>query len=116
MYFKIKTSRKIVTEQGKEKDLIETYLTDALHFADAGYKIIKAIGTDVDIESVTMMKTFKPAVNDKYSEDNKLFIVKIAEDSMKLILRQINAKNKNMPITIEHINIDTELIQRETTS
>ena len=32
---------------------------------------------------------------------------------MKLILRQINAKNKNMPITIEHINIDTELIQRE---
>ena len=43
-------------------------------------------------------------------------IVKIAEDSMKLSLRQINAKNKNMPITIEHINIDTELIQRETTS
>lgn len=83
MYFKIKTSRKIVTEQGKEKDLIETYLTDALHFADAGYKIIKAIGTDVDIESVTMMKTFKPAVNDKYSEDNKLFIVKIAEDQLQ---------------------------------
>jgi hypothetical protein len=28
------------------------------------------------------MKTFKPSVNDKFAETNKLFVVKIAEDVM----------------------------------
>ena len=68
------------------------------------YEIIGFDNSPISMESILPITTVK--------QD----IVKIAEDSMKLILRQINAKNKNMPITIEHINIDTELIQRETTS
>jgi hypothetical protein len=83
MYFKIKTSRKTVLESGKEKTIIETYFTDALHFADAGYKVIQEIGTDAEVEDVCMMKNYKPAVNDKFSEDNKLFIVKVAEDQLQ---------------------------------
>ncbi len=68
------------------------------------YEIIGFDNSPISMESILPITTVK--------QD----IVKIAEDSMKLILRQINAKNKNMPITIEHINIDTELIQRDTTS
>lgn len=83
MYFKIKVSKKIVTEQGKDKNVIETYLTEALHFADAGYKIIQEVGTTAEVEDVCMMKNFKPAVNNKFDENNKLFIVKIAEDQQQ---------------------------------
>lgn len=83
MYFKIKTSRKVVLENGKEKQLLETYFTEALHFADAGYKVIKEIGTEADVEDVCMMKNYKPAVNEQFSENNKLFIVKVAEDQLQ---------------------------------
>lgn len=83
MYFKIKTSRKVVLENGKEKQLLETYFTEALHFADAGYKVIKEIGTEAEVEDVCMMKNYKPAVNEQFSENNKLFIVKVAEDQLQ---------------------------------
>ena len=63
-----------------KKSSIDTYLTDALHFADAGYKIIKEIGNNPTIEEVKLMKNFKPSINDQYDENNKLYIVKIAED------------------------------------
>lgn len=83
MYFKIKTSRKTILENGKEKQLLETYFTEALHFAEAGYKVIQEIGTDAEVEDVCMMKNYKPAVNEPFSEDNKLFIVKVAEDQLQ---------------------------------
>ena len=83
MYFKIKTSRKTVLENGKEKQLLETYFTEAVHFAEAGYKVIQEIGTDAEVEDVCMMKNYKPAVNEPFSEDNKLFIVKVAEDQLQ---------------------------------
>ena len=83
MYFKIKTSRKTVLENGKEKQLLETYFTEALHFAEAGYKVIQEIGTEAEVEDVCMMKNYKPAVNEPFSEDNKLFIVKVAEDQLQ---------------------------------
>ena len=78
MYFKIKLSRNIFNGD-KEKKIIETYFTDALHFADAGYKIVQLIGTEAEIEDVCMMKTFKPSANEYY-EGSKIFAVKIAED------------------------------------
>lgn len=83
MYFKIKTSRKTILENGKEKQLLETYFTEAVHFAEAGYKVIQEIGTDAEVEDVCMMKNYKPAVNEPFSEDNKLFIVKVAEDQLQ---------------------------------
>lgn len=78
MYFKIKLNRNVYLH-GKEKHVIETYFTEAQHFADAGMKVIKGLGTDIEIEDICMMKTFKPAANE-YCEDSKVFAVKVAED------------------------------------
>lgn len=79
MYFKIKINRTIVTENNKYKDITETYLTEAEHFADAGYKLIQELGKDIEVEDISMQKSLKPAVNE-YFDNSKIFIVKIAED------------------------------------
>ena len=83
MYFKIKASVTNILENGKEKTVIETYLTEGINFIDAGYKIIQLLGNPDAIEDICMMKNFKPSVNDKFSDTNKLFIVKIAEDILQ---------------------------------
>jgi hypothetical protein len=83
MYFKIKASVTNVLENGKEKTVIETYLTEGINFIDAGYKIMQLIGDPDAIEDICMMKNFKPSVNDKFADTNKLFIVKIAEDMLQ---------------------------------
>ena len=82
MYFKVKASKRVTLPNGKDKTVLETYLTEGLNFLEAGYKIMQIIGADDEIEDVCMMKTFKPSVNDKFADTNKLFIVKIAEDVM----------------------------------
>ena len=79
MYFKIKLSRNVVDERGKDKKIQETYLTYADNFAEAGYKVVQLVGTDAEVEDVCMMKTFKPSAND-YIEGNKVFVVKVAQD------------------------------------
>ena len=83
MYFKIKASVTNILENGKEKTVIETYLTEGINFIDAGYKIIQLLGNPDAIEDICMMKNFKPSVNDKFADTNKLFIVKIAEDILQ---------------------------------
>ena len=83
MYFKIKASVTNVLENGKEKTVIETYLTEGINFIDAGYKIMQLLGGPDTIEDICMMKNFKPSVNDKFADTNKLFIVKIAEDILQ---------------------------------
>ena len=80
MFFKVKVNRNIKLDNGKEKNINETYLTDALHFADAVYKIIQEIGTEAEVTDISLQKNLKPLVNEQTSEDQKLFIVKIAED------------------------------------
>ena len=80
MFFKVKVNRNIKLDNGKEKNINETYLTDALHFADARYKIIQEIGTEAEVTDISLQKNLKPLVNEQTSEDQKLFIVKIAED------------------------------------
>ena len=39
MWFKIKLSRNIVDEKGRDKKIQETYLTESDNFAEAGYKV-----------------------------------------------------------------------------
>lgn len=74
MFYKVKISK-------PDTSAIETYLTEGDNFAEAGYKIINELGTKgIEVEDICLMKTLKPFINEKYSEDNKLFIVKIAED------------------------------------
>ena len=78
MYFKVKLNRNVYLH-GKDKRVIETYFTEAQHFADAGMKVIKGLGADIEVEDICLMKTFKPAANEYY-EDSKIFAVKVAED------------------------------------
>ena len=78
MYFKIKLNRNI-NINGKDKRVIETYFTEAVHFAEASIKVINKLGKGIEIEDICLMKTFKPAANEYY-EDSKIFAVKVAED------------------------------------
>jgi len=78
MYFKVKLNRNIYLH-GKEKNVLETYFTEAQHFADAGMNVINKLGKDIEIEDICLMKKFKPAANEYY-EDSKIFAVKVAED------------------------------------
>lgn len=80
MFFKVRVNRNIILDNGKEKNINETYLTDALHFADAGYKIVQEIGTDAEVTDISLQKNLKPLINEQTDENQKLFIVKIAED------------------------------------
>ncbi len=78
MYFKVRTNRTIDIN-GKQKRVTENYFTEALHFAEAGAKVIDVVGVGADVEDVCMMKVFKDAANE-YKEDDKIFAVKVAED------------------------------------
>lgn len=78
MYFKIKLNRN-VNINGKEKRVIETYFTEAVHFAEASIKVIEKIGKGIEIEDICLMKAFKPSANEYY-ENSKIFAVKVAED------------------------------------
>ena len=73
MYYKIKVSNPNMKG-------IVTYFTEAVHFAEAAKKVIDIVGTGLDIEEVKLMKNIKPAINEKTSEFNKLYVIKIAED------------------------------------
>ena len=79
MWFKIKLSRNIVDEKGRDKKIQETYLTESDNFAEAGYKVVQIVGTDAEVEDVCMMKTLKTSANEN-KEGNKIFVVKVAQD------------------------------------
>ena len=74
MYYRIK-----ISNMPNVKGIV-TYLTEEENFAQAAYKVIQEIGTSADIEEIKWMKNFKPAINKKYDDTNKLYMVKIAED------------------------------------
>ena len=74
MYYRIK-----ISNMPNVKGIV-TYLTEEENFAQAAYKVIQEIGTSADIEEIKWMKNFKPAINKKYDDSNKLYMVKIAED------------------------------------
>ena len=74
MYFRIKVSNL------SDVSGITTFLLDEDNFANAAYKVIEEIGSTADIEEIKWMKNFKPAINEKYDPNNKLYIIKIAED------------------------------------
>lgn len=80
MWFKVKVNRDIILESGKNKNIIEYYLSDCDNFAQAGYNVMKYLNSKCEIEDVMLMKTLKPQANKKYSDFNKVFIVKLAED------------------------------------
>lgn len=75
MYYRIKVSNVPETKG------IVTFLTEENNFANAAYKVVKTIDApDAEVEEIKLMKNFKPAINEKFSETNKLYMVKIAED------------------------------------
>lgn len=75
MYFKFK-----VNNMPGVKGIL-TYLTEGENFAEAAYKIIQSVGTgSAEVEEIKLMKNFKPAINEKTSDTNKLYMIKVAED------------------------------------
>lgn len=80
MWFKINISRNVLDNKGKQKTINETYLCDTDNFAEAGYKVMQYWDGECEVEDVMLMKTLKPLGNERYSDTNKVFIVKIAED------------------------------------
>jgi len=81
MYYKIKISNM----PGKKG--IVTYLTES----DSVLDVAKAVENTIDkyqnnyidrpeVEEIKLMKNFKPAINEKFADTNKLYMVKIAED------------------------------------
>ena len=80
MWFKVNISREVEIKKDKKKVLYETFLLDVDNFAEAGYRVMQYYEGDCEVEDVMLMKTLKPAANDKFSDTNKLFIVKFAED------------------------------------
>jgi len=79
MWFKTKIGHDIVVKN-KMKHVIDVFLSDTDNFADAGYRAMKEVAGEGEVEDVCLMKTLKPAGNIKYAETNKVFIVKFAED------------------------------------
>lgn len=74
MYYKFKLSN---MPKGQNN---VTCLTEAENFAEAAYKVIELVGTNAEIEEIKLMKNIKPAINEKFEKDNKLYMIKIAED------------------------------------
>ena len=85
MYYRIK-----VSEIENCKTTINTYITTGDNFAEAVQKVIRLIGTDYEVEEIKLMKNFKPAINEKYADTNKLYMIKIAEDML------VNGKTKTV--------------------
>jgi hypothetical protein len=79
MWFKVKIGRDTVVNN-KMKHVTEVYLCDVDNFAEAGYKALQYLNGEGEVEDVCLMKTLKPAGNVEYNENNKVFIVKFAED------------------------------------
>ena len=79
MWFRVNISREVPSGKST-KTIIETYLCDTDNFAEAGYKVMQRWGGDCEVESVTLLKTLKPLANERYSDKNKVYIVKVAED------------------------------------
>lgn len=81
MYYKIK-----ISNMPGIKGIV-TYLTDSNSVID----VAKSIENSIDkfqnnyidrpeVEEIKLMKNFKPAINEKHADINKLYMVKIAED------------------------------------
>ena len=68
------------------------------------YEIIGFDNSPISVESIIPITTVNQDIN------------KIADTAMKLILRQINSKNRGNSVKLEHITIDTDLIISDTTS
>jgi hypothetical protein len=105
MWYRVKISRNIKTPKGKDKNITEYYLTDQTNFAEAGYKVMKAIDTDCEIEDVCLMKNLKPTGNIEYQPSCKVFIVKFAEE---MEMEDGTMKTMKYPVPF-YANNNTEL-------
>lgn len=79
MWYKVKFVREEIFEDKIIKQTLY-YLIDTTDFASAGYKVLEYWNNDGEVEDVCLMKNYKPLGNEKYSDDNKVFIVKVATD------------------------------------
>lgn len=65
---------------GKPKHKTYYYLVDKTNFAEAGFEVMKYNNNEGEVEDVMLLKAYRPIGNNKYSDENKVFVVKIVED------------------------------------
>lgn len=105
MLYRVKINRDVKSKDtGNMKNITEYYLTDAINFGYAGIKVLQKLGNKIEIEDVMLMKQYKPAINE-YTEGNKVYIVKIAEDYVD---DNGNVKTLKYPMPV-FANNDSEL-------
>lgn len=102
MYYRIKLSN-MPGVKG-----ILTYLTEEENFAAASKKVLNELNdTEIEVEEIKWMKNFKPAINKKYADTNKLYIVKIAED-----IKQDNGTVKTVKYELPVFANDSNELQK----
>ena len=65
MWYKVKVSRNIQTPKGKDKTVIEYYLSDKQNFAEAGYAVLQYLNGEGEIEDVSDVSLGVPVVLSK---------------------------------------------------
>lgn len=106
MWYKIKYTSEETLESGKVLNTLDYYLVDCDNFAEAGYKVMELNNGKGEIEDVMLMKSFKPAANIPYNDNNKLYIVKFAEDFI-----QDNGKVKTQKYPVPFYANDSKELQ-----
>lgn len=106
MWYKIKYTSEETLESGKVITTLDYYLVDSDNFAEAGYKVMEVNSGKGEIEDVMLMKSFKPAGNIPYNYNNKLYIVKFAEDFL-----QDNGKIKTVKYPVPFYANDNKELQ-----
>ena len=108
MWYRVSATHSWVDEKGKTRSAYETYLSDAENFAEAGYNVMKHVPDDCEIEVVSLEKNLKPLGNEKHSENDKLFIVKVAAD-----YKQDDGTIKTLKYPIPFYAFNTDELQVE---
>lgn len=105
MWYKVKAT--VESQDGMHKNETYYFLCDRDNFAEAGYEVMKHLNGECEIEDVCLMKTMKPLANPQYSERNKVFIVKIAQDFIT-----DDGKTKTMKYPIPFYASDNSQLQK----
>ena len=106
MWFKVKYTYDLPVSNDRFVNTMNYYLLDAVNFAEAGYKVMQANDGKGEVEEVSMMKAYKPAGNEPFDANNRLFIVKFAEDFL-----QDNGKIKTMKYPVPFFANDNTQLQ-----
>lgn len=77
MFYEIAIKVKKYDERGKEKEIVERYITDVMLFAEAEAKGLELYNGQCDVVGIRRSNVYE-IVNEAYEEDDKLFKAQLA--------------------------------------